>query len=888
MRHDGSHAEASGSPNELWRNHMEPVPNLLIGKPAQAGPAADQSPLAEYWSIPSDSLLSTLKASKDGLQTADAEQRLKQYGLNTIQAQQQDTALRLLLRQFKSPLVLILIFAAIVSGIVGEWVDASIVLAIVLGSTLLGFVQEYTAGNAVEKLRSQVTIKSNLLRGGQPQMLPSEWAVPGDVVVLSAGSLIPADGIVLDAKDFFVNQAVLTGETFPVEKKPATVAAHASLAERTNCVFMGTSVGSGTARVLIVQTGKATVFGQVAERLRLRPPETEFERGIRHFGNLLTQVMLVMVVIVLAVNVFLAKPILDSLLFTLALAVGLTPELLPAIISITLSHGAQEMAKRGVIVRRLTSIENFGSMDVLCTDKTGTLTEGVVSLDGAVDTAGQPSGDVLRYALLNASYQTGLDNPLDEAIQTAGKKAGVDIGSDQKVDEIPYDFVRKRLSVVSANAQGQRTLITKGALDNILSICTSLQGADGPHTLDAAARPEIDRQYSAWSEKGFRVLGLATKTVDTRPGAYSPKDENGLSFAGFLLFLDPPKADVQQVIVDLAKRGVQLKIITGDNQKVARHVAEAVNLPLQGVLTGSELNDMHDEALWHLAERTTLFAEVDPNQKERIILALKKTGHVVGYMGDGINDAPALHAADVGISVDTAVDVAKAAADFVLLKKDLNILRQGIDEGRVTFANTIKYILTTISANFGNMFSMAGASMLLSFLPMLAPQILLNNFLSDIPATTIAGDNVDPEMVAIPRRWNTRYIRDYMVLFGLVSSIFDFLTFGTLLFLFRASPEEFRTGWFIESLITELVIALVVRTRHLFFRSRPGRLLLVSTLVFIAITLVLPYLPFISVFGFIPLPAPLMLSMLGLTGLYVLATELTKKYFYSRMGNVKA
>ena len=476
------------------------------------------------------------------------------------------------------------------------------------------------------------------------------------------------------------------------------------------------------------------MFGQVAERLRLRPPETEFERGIRHFGNLLTQVMLVMVVIVLAVNIFLAKPFLDSLLFTLALAVGLTPELLPAIISITLSHGAQQMAKRGVIVRRLTAIENFGSMDVLCTDKTGTLTEGVVRLDGALDTQGQPSEAVLRYAYLNAHYQTGLNNPLDEAIQAAAQKAGLDISAEQKVDEIPYDFVRKRLSVVTANAQGERTLITKGALDNILSICTSLQSGDGTHPLDAPARAEIEQRYSEWSEKGFRVLGLATKTIDGRPEAYSRTDENALTFAGFLLFFDPPKADVQQVIVDLAKRGVQLKIITGDNQKVARHVAEAVNLPLQGVLTGSQLNDLHDEALWHLAERTTLFAEVDPNQKERIILALQKTGHVVGYMGDGINDAPALHAADVGLSVDTAVDVAKDAADFVLLKKDLAILRQGIDEGRVTFANTLKYILTTISANFGNMFSMAGASLFLPFLPLLAPQILLNNFLSDIPA----------------------------------------------------------------------------------------------------------------------------------------------------------
>ena len=392
-----------------------------------------------------------------------------------------------------------------------------------------------------------------MLRGGQPQLLPSEQVVPGDVVELTAGSLIPADGIVLEANDFFVNQAVLTGETFPVEKRPATVPANASLAERTNCVFMGTSVGSGTARVLIVQTGKATMFGQVAERLRLRPPETEFERGIRRFGNLLTRVMLVMVVIVLAVNVFLAKPLLDSLLFALALAVGLTPELLPAIISITLGYGAQQMAKRGVIVRRLTSIENFGSMDVLCTDKTGTLTGGVVSLDGALDTQGQPSEAVLRWAYLNAHFQTGLSNPLDDAIQAAAQKARLDIRADQKVDEIPYDFVRKRLSVVAANARGEHTLITKGALNSILSVCSGLQRGDGAHTLDATTRAGIERRYSEWSEKGFRVLGLATKTPDGRPEAYSPTDENVLTFAGFLLFFDPPKADVQQVIVDLLR-----------------------------------------------------------------------------------------------------------------------------------------------------------------------------------------------------------------------------------------------------------------------------------------------------------------------------------------------
>jgi Mg2+-importing ATPase len=839
-----------------------------------------------FWSVASDRLLSDLRSTAAGLQPIDAEQRLKEHGPNTIKAHQQVTALGLFLNQFRSPLVLILIFAAIVSLIVGEITDAVIVLAIVGGSTVLGFVQEYRASNAVERLRSQVTIKSSVLRGSQPVQLPSELLVPGDVVILSAGSLIPADGVVLTAKDFFVNQAVLTGETFPVEKVPGAVAETATIAERTNCVFMGTSAGSGTAQMLIVQTGKATMFGHIAQRLSLRPDETDFERGIRRFGYLLTQVMLVMVIIVLAANLWLHKPLIDSLLFSLALAVGLTPELLPAIISITLSRGAQKMATLGVIVRRLNAIENFGSMDVLCTDKTGTLTEGVVRLDGALDPQGQPSASVLHSAHLNAHFQTGMNNPLDAAVESYAKEKGSEIGTESKVDEIPYDFVRKRLSVVTADAAGARTLTCKGALDNVLTSCGMVEvGAEG-RALDDAQRAAIGKLYSDWSEKGFRVLGLARKRVETRAAVYSRNDEQAMTFAGFLLFFDPPKADVAQVIQDLQARGVQLKIITGDNQKVARHVAEAVKLPFTEVLTGSELADMSDPALWNRAERTTIFAEVDPNQKERIILALKKTGHVVGYMGDGINDAPALHAADVGISVDTAVDVAKDAADFVLLKADLGILREGIDEGRRTFANTMKYILTTISANFGNMFSMAGASLLLPFLPLLAPQILLNNFLSDIPAATIASDNVDAEQTATPRRWNTTFIRNYMVIFGLVSTVFDFATFGALLYIFHASPVAFRTGWFVESLLTELVIALVVRTRHVFFRSTPGALLLWSSVGFMGLALAIPYLPFDAVFGFVPLPAPLMLTIIGLTVGYVAAVEMAKRYFYSQAANL--
>ncbi len=858
----------------------------LITAAFQRKASVPEIPAAE-WALPPEQLVAALCADANGLSPAEAALRLKRYGPNALAAMKKQGALGLFANQFKSPLILILIGASIVSLVANEWIDAGVVLAVVFGSTILGFIQEYVASSAIEKLRSQVTINSVVLRGGHAQTMESTQVVPGDIVLLSAGSLIPADGVVLEAKDFFVNQAVLTGETFPVEKKHGVVAADASLAERSNSVFMGTSVRSGTARLLVVKTGKTTEFGKIAGKLALRPPLTEFERGIKRFGYMLTRIMLVMVFVVLAINIFRHKPPISSLLFALALAVGLTPELLPAIISITLSHGAKRMAKLGVIVRRLNSIENLGSMDVLCTDKTGTLTAGVVELDGAFDIMGLASSTVLRLAAINAKFQTGLSNPLDDAVNASAARSTVDLATDHKVDEIPYDFVRKCLSVVTSDAVGVRTRVTKGALENVLALCTTVQAAAGPAPFDAAIRAQIEKRYDDWSGQGYRVLGVASRAVEVRSGAYVRADECNLCFAGFLLFLDPPKQDVKQVILDLAQRGVQLKIITGDNQKVARHVAEAVGLPIERTTTGRQLNDMSDEALLQAAQSTTVFAQVDPNQKERIIRALQKSGHVVGYMGDGINDAPALHCADVGISVDTAVDVAKEAADFVLLHKNLGILREGIDEGRRTFANTLKYILTTISANFGNMFSMAAASIFLPFLPLLASQILLNNFLSDIPATAIASDNVDPEWVGKPRRWDTVFIRDYMVLFGLVSSVFDFATFGTLFWLFKATPEEFRTGWFIESLLTELVIALVVRTRGPFWRSQPGKLLLVSTSIVIAITLVIPYLPFNSIFGFIPLPASLMLAMIGLTLAYVVAAEIAKKFFYERQHMAK-
>ncbi len=835
-----------------------------------------------FWSKPVDAIATELGSSIDGLSEQAAQEALQRSGPNLIHAEAKVTPLGLFFNQFKSPIVLILVVATVISAFLQDWTDAIIILLIVMGSALLSFFQEYNANNAAEKLKDQLSFKTTVLRDGNPVSTPTEEIVPGDVALLSAGSLIPADGLVIEAKDFFVNQAVLTGETFPVEKTPGVVPESAGLPERTNTVFMGTNVRSGNARVLIVKTGRNTAFGQIADRLTLRPPETEFERGIKRLGYLLTEVMFILVIGIFFFNVLLHKAVFDSLLFSIALAVGLTPQLLPAIININLSKGSQKMARHGVIVRRLESIENFGSMDILCTDKTGTLTEGVVQLDGALDVNGQASDQVKLFAYLNAHMQTGLANPLDEAIIEAGGD-----GSEgySKVDEIPYDFIRKRLTVVVAQENSSATMITKGALENILAICSLVQVGNEQKALDNEVLGKVRAQYEQWSAQGYRVLGVASKPINEQKHPYSKEDEAGMILMGFLLFFDPPKPGVQETIQALWKLGVQLKIITGDNQLVARHTGQVVGLDNVKVLTGSEMDAMSDEALWLAAEETTIFAEVDPNEKERVILALKKRGHVVGYMGDGINDAPSLHSADVGISVANAVDVAKEAADLVLLKQDLDVLREGIVEGRKTFANTIKYVFMAVSANFGNMFSMAGASLLLPFLPMLPKQILLINFLTDLPEMAIANDNVDDVYVERPRRMDIGFIRRFMLVFGPLSSVFDYATFAILMWVIRANEQTFQTGWFIESVLSAGVVVFAVRTRLPFMRSKPSRTMLTMTAIVILITLYLPYSPLANLLGFTPLSWPLLLTIFGIVALYFLSAELTKRWFYHQVKN---
>jgi Mg2+-importing ATPase len=832
-----------------------------------------QQPLP-VWATPTELQLRQLDATPRGLASDAARQRLAQYGANHLAPRRRANALVLLLAQFKSPIILLLVFAAGLSFALGEQTDAIIILAILLASSLLSFWQERGAAGAVQRLLATIQTQATVLRDGTAMDVPVEQVVPGDCALLNAGDVIPGDCRILESNDLFVDESALTGETYPVEKASTVLAADTPLNHRTNMLFLGTHVVSGTATALVVHTGKATEFGQVSEQLVLRPPETEFERGIRRFGNLLLEITLLLVLAIFAINVYFQRPVVDSFLFALALAVGLTPQLLPAIISIVLAQGAKRMARAHVIVKQLEAIENFGSMNVLCSDKTGTLTQGVVRLHAAQDVAGHDSEMVLRYAYLNAMHETGFTNPLDAAIRA---ECTFDVGEVRKLDEIPYDFVRKRLSILVEDG-GQRVLITKGALANVLEVCPSVALPDGTVAPIATQRAQIEQHFADLSEQGLRVLGLGSRAIEAPH--ISRVDEQELTFLGFLVFFDPPKPGIAETLGELRQLGIQLKVITGDNRAAATALCRQIGIADPRILSGAELRQTSNEALRKLVNDVAIFAEVEPNQKERIIIALKQAGNVVGYIGDGINDASALHAADVGISVDSAVDVAKEAAQIVLLKHDLAVLAQGVREGRTTFANTLKYVFVTTSANFGNMFSMAGVSLFLPFLPLLPKQILLTNFLTDIPAMTIATDRVDRELAERPRRWNIGFIRNFMLTFGLVSSVFDYLTFGVLLYVYHASVDQFRTAWFVESVLTELLIMLVIRTQKPFFQSRPGRYLALATLIIAAITVLLSYAPFGALLGFTRLPLSLLALIGGITLLYLFASELAKHLFY--------
>ncbi len=843
-------------------------------------PPPAPSPLDTFWAIEGPEALQLLACPPAGLSAASVEDRLKIYGPNTLKGAAHSSPILLFLSQFKSPITLLLIAAALLSIGLGDLTDALIILVIILISSFLGFWQEKGAAHAVEELLKLVQIRCRLVRDGEEKEWPMANVVPGDIVVLSAGDVIPGDSLILDSKELFIDEAAFTGETFPVEKNAGSVAADTPLAKRSNTLFMGSHVISGKARALVVRTGRRTEFGRISDRLRLRTPETDFEKGIRHFGYMLMEITLLLVLVIFAINVLLHKPVLDSFLFSLALAVGLTPQLLPAIITVNLSAGAREMAKKKVIVKRLSSIENFGSMNILCSDKTGTITEGKVTIKDALDITGQHSEKVLQYAGLNASLQQGFRNPIDEAICAVYKPSAA---AYTVQCEIPYDFIRKRLTVQVKNEK-ENFAITKGALSVILDICTTAETEKGDVLPIGDRRTLIMNQYQTLSAAGYRVLGVAYKLTSGTQD-FTKEEEKDMIFLGFITLFDPPKKDVGQTLIKLRQLGVQFKVITGDNALVADSIARQIGITDPVIITGAEIRQMSDDALRNQAVGAHIFAEVEPNQKERIILFLKKAGNVVGFMGDGINDAPALHTADVGISVDSAVDVAKEAADIVLLEQDLAVLSDGILIGRKTFTNTMKYIFMATSANFGNMFSMAGASLFLPFLPLLPKQILLTNLLTDFPEMTIATDRVDASAIAGPRRWDIKFIQRFMLIFGLLSSVFDYLTFGVLLYFMKAGEKTFQTGWFIESVVSASLIVLVVRTRLPFLKSLPGKYLAIATALVVVTVIVLPFTPVAGLLGFVRMPLSFYGWMLLIVVAYIVSAEAVKKWFFKRLIN---
>jgi len=824
----------------------------------------------------------------NGLTSAEAADRLKQYGPNRLKPALQRAMVLQFLAQFRNPLVLILLVASGISALTGDVTGALIIGAIVVMSVTLDFVQAYRAGLAAERLALQVAVTASVLRDGKPCERPVAELVPGDVVLLSAGNLIAADARLLEADDFFVNQAQLTGEPFPVEKKaaqPQDVPAQAGAPETwaldaVDTVFMGSSVVSGSAHVLIGRTGSATALGQIAVSLAEKAPPTAFEIGTRHFGMLIMRLTFLLVLFTLLVNVALHRSVLESFLFAVALAVGLTPELLPMVVSVTLTRGALRMAALKVIVKRPSAIQDMGTMDVLCTDKTGTLTEARIRLERHVDASGQDNPHVLALAYLNSYFESGLKSPLDDAILAHEE---IDVSAWIKIDEVPFDFERRRVSVLVERA-GARRLVVKGAPEDVLRLCTHYaDSAEATVALDEAARARINALFDSLGEEGFRVLGIASRDVAIDHPHAVVSDESELVFAGFAAFLDPPKASAGEALKALAASGVAVKIVTGDNERVTRHVCTQLGVAIEGVLTGTEVEALHDDALRARVEGVNLFCRVNPAQKNRIILALKGRGHVVGYLGDGINDAPSLHTADVGLSVEGAVDVAKQAAAMILLENDLMVLHKGILEGRRTFGNVMKYIMMATSSNFGNMFSMAAATLFLPFLPMLPLQILLNNLMYDVSEITLPMDNVDEEDLAQPRRWDMGFIRNFMLTIGPISSLFDFLTFYLLLSLFNAHESLFRTGWFVESIATQVLVIFVIRTRRNPLRSHPNRWLVLTSVAVVVTAMLLPFTPLAPYLGFTPLPLSYFGLLMALLVTYLLMVEGGKQWFYRRM-----
>jgi Mg2+-importing ATPase len=833
-----------------------------------------------FWDRPLQEIFQQLQATPAGLTTEEASRRLRRYGPNSMVRESRFAGLISFFGFFANPLVIILVIASSVSLALGEHVGGLIIIVIVLFSVLLNFLMEFQARHAVEDIQKQIAITAAVLRDGREQELPTVELVPGDIIRLNAGDLVPADARLLDVKDLQVRESVLTGESLPVEKTATDLSKEKhGVADASNSVFLGTAVQTGIGTAVIVCTGKDTACGEIAHRLAMRPPETEFNRGIRRFGMMLTWVTMLLVLFVLLVNIVFHRPVLESFLFSVALAVGMTPEMMPMIITVTLAQGAKRMTRKKVLVKQLSAIEDFGSVDILCTDKTGTLTEGEIVLDRHVDIQGKDNQNVLQLIYLNSHFEAGIKSPLDDAVL---KHEAPSIAGYEKVDEIPFDFNRKRLSVVVRNG-GDSLLITKGEAESVFDICEQVTIDGVPQPFDESCRTQAQKTLKKLSADGYRALGVAVRKVE-KQGVFTVAAEHAMNLVGFAAFLDPPKEGVLSVLKALKQNGISVVVMTGDNQYVTQKIAHDVGLDADQILLGNQLDAMDDAAIAIQAENGAIFARVSPEQKNRVILALKARGHVVGYMGDGINDAPSLHTADVGISVMNGVNVAKDAAKIILLEKDLAVVNDGVLEGRRSFANIMKYIIMGTSSNFGNMFSMAAASLFLPFLPMLPSQILLNNFLYDVSQVSIPTDNVDPTMEQRPKRWQIGFIRQFMMIIGPISSIYDFLTFSVLLWVFHASTNEalFHTGWFVESLATQTLVVFVIRTAANPLKSRPSHPLLISVLAVVAVAIVLPYTPLGTLLRFTPLPVSLLATIVILAVTYLFLVQAVKSWFYRR------
>lgn len=835
--------------------------------------------MKEFWSYDLNDILRQLNTGKDGLSSREAEGRIDKYGQNILEERKSSSNIEMFINQFKNPIIIILIFAAVLSIFLKDYSDGIIILIIIMISAFLSYNHESKANNAVKKLLSSVSVKSSVLRDGKFEEIDNAMLTVGDIINVRTGDMIPADCLIIEENSLSMDESSLTGETFPVEKNPQRISADTALSNRKNSLWMGTHVISGSGKAVIVNLAKDSEFGKITASLDEKDSDTDFEKGIRDFGNLILHVTTLLIGLIFVFNIILDKPFLESFMFALALSVGLTPQMLPAIISVNLSQGAKRMSEQGVIVKKLNAIENFGSMTVMCSDKTGTITQGKVKLDAALDCNGKKSDNICKLAAINSYFQEGYTNPIDKAILDANTN---DFSKYEKLFEIPYSFEFKLLSVMvrtDRDFSGRNIMVTKGALTNVLDVCKTYESSDKTGGGIEEVKSRILDLFDKYSSQGYRVLGLAYKFIEDGTDIQKQKAED-MVFAGLLLFIDPLKDDIKDVVAEMNRLGVSLKMITGDNHLIAKNIGSQIGLDPEKVLLGEDLDSYSLSQLNKKVLDIDIFAEISPNQKEKIIMAYKQAGEIVGYMGDGINDSPAIKQADVGVSVNTAADTAKDAASIVLLQNSLKVLISGINEGRRTFINTLKYIFVATSANFGNMFSMAGASLFLNFLPLLPKQILLTNLLTDFPSLQIASDSVDEDWLKRPVKWDMKFIKKFMVLFGITSSVFDYMTFAVLLFIFKADEGLFHTGWMLESIISAMVVMLIVRTARPVLVSKPSNRLLIAIMGVAVVLLAIIYSPINSYLGLIDLPIKALLALLGVSFLYALTAEILKKSFY--------